>query len=103
MAQTIPARTGAEEVRWDLSDLYSSPDDPAIERDLAAALEFAREFESTYKSRIGDLSPPDFVAMMEKLERHYVASTKPGLYAHLLHARDTRSHAAGRLISRVRE
>jgi oligoendopeptidase F len=103
MAQTLPTTTGAEEVRWDLSDLYSSPDDPAIERDLADALDFAREFESTYKGRIGELSPFDFVAMMEKLERHYLSSSKSGLYAHLLHARDTRDHAAGRLISRVRE
>ena len=103
MTQTLPTSTGAEQVRWDLSDLYSSPDDPAIERHLAGGLDFAREFEATYKGRISQLGPADFVAMMEKLERHYVSSSKPGLYAHLLHARDTRDHAAGRLMSRVRE
>ena len=102
MTQTLPT-TGAEEVRWDLSDLYSSPDDPAIERDLAEALEFAREFESTYKGRTRELSPAEFTDMMKRLERHYIASSKPGLYAHLLHAQDTRDHPAGRLVSRVRE
>jgi oligoendopeptidase F len=103
MTQTLPTRTGAEEVRWDLSDLYSSPDDPAIERDLAEALDFAREFESTYRERIRELSPAEFTAMMEALERHYISSSKSGLYAHLLHTQDTRDHAAGRLISRIRE
>jgi oligoendopeptidase F len=103
MTETLSTRTGAEEVRWDLSELYSSPDDEAIGRDLAEALDFARVFESTYKGRIRGLSPSDFAEMMERLERHYISSSKPGLCAHLLHAQDTRDHATGRLISRVRE
>ncbi|MBO0683240.1 MAG: M3 family oligoendopeptidase [Candidatus Dormibacteraeota bacterium] len=102
MAQTLPV-TGAEEVRWDLSELYTSPNDPAIERDLAQALDFAREFESTYRGRVCELTPAEFTAMMEDLERHYVASSRSGIYAHLLHAQDTRDHGAGRLVSRIRE
>jgi oligoendopeptidase F len=102
MVQTLN-RTGAEDVRWRLAELYASPDDPSIERTLAEALDFAREFEQTYKGRISELPPAEFAGMMEDLGRHYVSSTKPALYAHLLHSLDTRDHAAGRLMMRNRE
>jgi oligoendopeptidase F len=102
MAQA-PTATGADDVRWHLDELYSSPDDPALERTLAEALDFAREFEQAYRGRIAQLTPPEFTAMMEALEGHYVSSAKPGLYAHLLHTLDTRDHAAGRLVMRNRE
>ena len=41
-----PAETGAAAgalPEWDLSALYASPDDPAIERDLEAAAAAARD------------------------------------------------------------
>ncbi|HZV49304.1 MAG TPA: M3 family oligoendopeptidase [Candidatus Dormibacteraeota bacterium] len=102
MARVL-AETGAEQARWDLAELYRSPDDPAIEATLAEALEFAREFERRYRGRIAQLSPAEFTRMMEELERHYLHSARPGLYAHLLHSLDTRDHAAGRLMARTRE
>ncbi len=102
MAQALPA-TGAEDVRWRLEELYRSPDDPEIERTLAEALDFAREFERTRRGRIAELSPGEFADMMEELERYYVSSSRPALYAHLLHSLDTRDHAAGRLVARDRE
>src|SRR5260370_21046812 len=102
MAQALTT-TGAEDVRWRLDELYASPDDPAIEQTLAEALNFAQEFERTYKGRIGELSPAEFTAMMEALGEHFISSSRPGLYAHLLHSLDTRDHAAGRLVMRNRE
>ncbi|TMC11520.1 MAG: M3 family oligoendopeptidase [Chloroflexi bacterium] len=95
--------TGAEDVRWHLEEIYSSPDDPAIERTLAEALDFAREFEQTYKGRIAELPPDEFAAMMDDLSKHYSRSSLPGLYAHLRHTLDTRDHASGRLMMRTRE
>ncbi|PZS24870.1 MAG: oligoendopeptidase F, partial [Pseudonocardiales bacterium] len=103
MAQSTVEKTGAEDVRWDLSEMFSSPEDPEIERLLAEALTFATGFEERYKGRIAELSPAEFVKMMEELETHYASSSKPSLYAHLLHTQDTRNHAAGRLIARSRE
>src|SRR4030088_3524455 len=102
MAQALTT-TDAEEVRWRLDELYDSPADPAIERTLAEALAFAREFEQRYKGRIAELPPAEFAAMMEDLGRNLIASARPGLYAHLLHSVDTRDHTAGRLMMRNRE
>lgn len=102
MSQAL-TETGAEAVRWRLDELYRSPDDPAIEQTLTEALEFAKRFEQTYKGRIAELEPGEFTQMMGALERHYLSSAMPGLYAHLLHSLDTRDHAAGRLVARTRE
>src|SRR5262249_25609089 len=95
--------TGAEDVRWQLGELYASPAHPAIERTLAEALDFAREFEQSYKGRIGELTPVEFAAMMDDLADYFMRSSRPALYAHLLHTLDTRDHAAGRLVMRNRE
>jgi oligoendopeptidase F len=95
--------TGAEDVRWQLGELYSSPEDPAIERTLAEALDFAQEFEQSYKGRIAALTPVEFAEMMDTLSQHFTQSARPVIYAHLLHTVDTRDHAAGRLVMRNRE
>jgi oligoendopeptidase F len=102
MAEAL-AVTGAEDVRWNLSDLFASPADPAIERTLGEALEFAKGFEQRYRGRIAELEPVEFAAMMKELEAHFDASSRPSLYAHLLHSMDTQDAAAGRLVARVRE
>jgi oligoendopeptidase F len=95
--------TGAETVRWDLSDLFASPTDPAVEATLARALENAQAFEATYKGKLATLEPAEFAAMMRRLEDNEVQATLPEVYAYLLHSQDTQDHAAGRLLARVRE
>ncbi len=95
--------TGAEEVRWDLSEMYSSPSDPAIETVLTEAQEFAQSFEVQFKGRVAQLEPAEFAVMMDSLAEHYDRSSRPSIYAHLLHSRDTRDSDAGRLVARVRE
>jgi oligoendopeptidase F len=102
MAQALTT-TGAEDVRWKLDELFASPDDPAIERTLAEALAFAQDFERRYKGRVAGLAPAEFSAMMDALAGHYMSSTRPMLYAHLLHSLNTGDHAAGRLMMRNRE
>src|ERR1700737_275875 len=102
MAETITA-TGAEIVRWDLSDLFQSPDDPKIEATLTHALERAKAFESKYKGKVATLEPKPFAAMMRELADYESESTKPETYAYMLHSQNTEDHAAGRLLARVRE
>ena len=102
MAKAVK-ETGAETVRWDLSDLYTSPTDPKIEATLARSLERAKAFEAKYKGRVASLDPHDFAAMMRELEEDEDAAAKPEVYAYLLHSQDTKNPAAGRLLARVRE
>src|SRR5713226_9971877 len=96
-------QTGAESVRWDLSDLYSSPTDPALEAMLARALERARAFEAAYKGKVATFEPHEFAEMMRELEQNEEEAAKPEVYAYLLHSQDTADAAAGRILARVRE
>jgi oligoendopeptidase F len=95
--------TGAEAIRWDLSDLYASPTDPKIEATLAHSLERAIEFEAEYRGRVASLEPHEFAVMMRELEEDEDAAARPEVYAYLLHSQNTHDPAAGRLLARVRE
>ena len=96
-------RTGAEDVRWDLSDLFASPTDPKLEAALARSLERAIAFEAKYKGRLATLEPSEFAGMMSELEDDEDAAAKPDVYAYLLHSQNTHEPAAGRLLARTRE
>jgi oligoendopeptidase F len=102
MAQATK-QTGAETVRWDLSDLFASPDDPRIEQTLAREMERAKSFETKYKGKVATLEPPEFAGMMRELEDYEKSAAKPEVFAHMLHSENTQDHAAGRLLARVRE
>jgi oligoendopeptidase F len=102
MAQ-VTKTTGAEDVRWDLGELYASPTDPEIEATLKAGMEDAQAFEADYKGKLARLSPADFAAMMERLEDLQDRVARPSIYASLLHTQDTASPANGRLVARIDE
>src|SRR6266852_5464121 len=102
MAQATKT-TGAEQVRWDLTDLFQSPTDTAIEETLAEAQTRAVAFEARYKGKVASLAPEEFAAMMRELEEDEELAARPDVYAYLLHSQNTEDPAAGRLLARVRE
>jgi len=102
MAQATKT-TGAESVRWDLTDLFASPTDPAIEASMARTLESAKAFEAKYKGNVATLPPAEFAAMMAELEADEEQAVKPEIYAYLLHSQNTQDPAAGRVLARARE
>ncbi len=102
MAQATKT-TGAEKVRWNLTDLFKSPTDPAIEAALEESLKRAQAFETRYRGKVASLPPRDFAAMMRELEEDEELAAKPDAYAYLLHSQNTEDHAAGRVLARVRE
>ena len=44
--------TGAESVRWDLTDLYSGVDDPQLDTDLGELLAMAKKFEEAHRGSL---------------------------------------------------
>lgn len=103
MATPTAPTTGAEEVRWDLGELYSSPTDHRIDADLEDALGFAQEFERRYRGNIASLTADEFAEMWESLATRYETALMPAVYAGLLHSRETQSAEAGRLVAKVNE
>ncbi|MBI3461005.1 oligoendopeptidase, partial [Candidatus Acetothermia bacterium] len=71
---------------WDLTDLYESLADPAIDRDLQRALERAVAFEKAYRGKIKSrktIQPQKLLKALEKLEEIHVQMSRPVHYASL--------------------
>ncbi len=100
MATTL---TGAEQVEWDLSDLYEGPDDPRIESELQEALTAAHAFRERYHGKIGRLSAAELSHAVAELERIKSISTRVETYARLRLAADSSDQARGALVQKVRE
>jgi oligoendopeptidase F len=104
MTQT--ADTLAEtEVAWDLSDLFSGPDDPQIEEILQAAKERAAAFAAAYQGKIDspDLTAAWLAGAIREYEALWQDAGKPGAYARLRFSADTSDPARGALMARVQE
>lgn len=50
--------TGAEDVRWDLSDLYTDVDDPSVATDLERLIARAQKFEADYRGKLSEKLGP---------------------------------------------
>lgn len=100
MATTL---TGAEQVEWDLSDLYDGPDDPRIESELDEAQTAAQEFRTRYRGKLGELSAGELSIAVAELERVKSISTRVETYARLRLAADSTDQARGALVQKVRE
>ena len=94
---------GAETVRWDLSPLYASPDDPALAADLASALDDAKSFSERFHGRIAELSAAELAAATGELEAINERVERVGAFAYLRFATDTADPARGALLQTVEE
>ncbi len=90
-------------VRWDLSDLYAAPDDPALETDLDRALERGRSFAPRHRGRVAALSAAGLAEALDELEALNELVVRAASYAQLLFAADTADPRHGALLQRVQE
>src|ERR671910_3516247 len=100
MATTV---TGAEQVEWNLSDLYDGPDDPRIESELGEAQAAATAFRERYRAKLDELSAAELNDAVAELERIKSISTRVETYARLRLAADSSDQARGALVQKVRE
>ncbi len=93
---------------WNLADLYSGLDDPAIKRDLDRADVECVAFENAYKGKLGDLarSPEAGAALAEAVRRYEAIDDLMGRlasYAGLIHAGNTVDPARTKFYGDVQE
>ena len=106
MSEAATDKNSAAGVAWNLGDLYHSVDDPAIDRDLAAAMQRAEAFAKNYRDKIAQLKPSDaglLLTAVRELESLSELMDKSAVYAGLLHAAQTEDPRHGALLSRTRE
>ena len=98
---TADRPTGAETVRWDLTDLYA--DEAALDADLSAVEGRASALAGRYRGRVADLDPDALAAALAELAGVHDRAGRAYTYAYLAWSTDTEDPARGALLQRVRE
>ncbi|RNC79948.1 MAG: M3 family oligoendopeptidase [Balneola sp.] len=94
---------GAENIHWDLSDLYKSGNDPQLMKDKESLLNEADAFASKYKGRISALSVEEFKSMLQEYESLQDKGGKIGSFAYLQWSTDTTNSEYGKLVQESNE
>ena len=89
--------------RWDLSDLYKSPDAVEIEGDLKAADSEAKRYAKKYKGKLAGLTGARLGAAIADYERQQERLARIMSYAQLRHAGDMSDPKIGRFLQGMRE
>ncbi len=98
----------AKGVCWDLTDLYSSIQDPKIEKDLELSGSKAADFEKKYKPLFEKLLTGENLASfpLAELLANYkelaTLMTRPGVFAHLSFAGKTHAPELGAFMQKIR-
>lgn len=100
---TTTELTGAEDVAWDLSDLYDASDDPRLESDIDEADEAASAFRDRYHGKVADMTAAELAEAIEERERIESIVTRVAYFAHLHFATDMADPPRGALVARVTE
>jgi oligoendopeptidase F len=100
---TTAELTGAEDVAWDLSDLYESGDDPRLDADVDEAEAAAASFREGYHGKVAELDAAALAAAIEECERIESVFTRAIYYAHLWFATDMNDAERGALVARLTE
>ncbi len=92
-------------VRWDLSALFSGPNDPEIDRVWREAMESARSFAKRYRGKIasGQIDANGLASAIGELEEIAQEAAKPMNFAELVFAADMADPAHGAFLQRQRE
>lgn len=97
-----PERILTDLPSWDLSDLFSGIDDPRIDAVMTRSLEEAQAFEKAYRARIADdMTAETLREVLEAYERILQEAEKPFIFAHVVHAADSKNSAHGALMQKT--
>src|SRR6478735_410213 len=100
---TTIEQTGAEEVAWDLSDLYASGDDPRIESDIAEAEAATAAFRDRTYGKVASLSAAELAEAINEYERIEAIATRALYYAHMSFSTNMADPARGALVAKLGE
>ncbi|RPI65750.1 MAG: oligoendopeptidase F, partial [Ignavibacteriae bacterium] len=81
--------TGAENVLWDLTDLYPSATDPAFIHDVETIGARCADFHGTWKGKLRTLDITAFLQMLVQYEQLAETMDRLGSFAQLIWSTDT--------------
>lgn len=95
--------TTAENVQWDLSDLYKAIDDPALAADRKKVMEKAESFAARYKGKIADLDAASFQELLQEYEEILDLMGKISSFSYLIWTTNTEDPEYGKLVQEANE
>ena len=95
--------TGAEDIAWDLSDLYEGADDPRFETDVKGSEDAAAAFRERYYGKVAELSAGELADAIAEMERIESLITKAGYFAHLDYVTNMADPTRAALVARLTE
>ena len=95
--------TGAEEVNWNLRDLYKSSDDPQLVKDKKDLINEAESFAHKYKGNIAELGISEFKIMLQDYEVLQDKAGKISSFAYLQWSTNTTNPDFGKLLQESNE
>lgn len=93
--------TGAENIRWNLGDLYAAQAD--LDADLAWSESRAKELAQMYRGRIAELDAPALATALEELAEVHDKAGRAYTYVYLNWSTNTEDAARGALLQKVQE
>ncbi|NQT62827.1 MAG: M3 family oligoendopeptidase [Candidatus Marinimicrobia bacterium] len=95
--------TGAENIRWDLSELFSGLDDPKIDIVLNESRQQAERFVEQYRGKLGDLTPEALAGAYNELEAISGPLYQLGMFVNLEYAVDTADDKIKALLGKIEQ
>lgn len=103
MTEQKNTELGTEAVLWNLADLYTGIDDPAIDIDLNWCDSEAGNLQKQYSGRVNVLSEEAFLDLVTRLEQLETRLTKIATFASLNFATRTKDAAVAAFLQKIRE
>ncbi len=97
----IERPTGAEDIRWNLDDLYPSVEE--LREDLGNTLHGGERLAREFAGRIASLDAPHLASFLHRLAALHDSAGRAYAYAFLAWATDTADAARGALLQEVQE
>ncbi len=94
-------QTGAEEIRWNLADLY--PDSNTLESDLQGVAAAAEDFAQRYRGQVASLDDSGLAATLKEFEALQERLVRAHTYSYLNWCTQMDDSERGALLQKVRE
>jgi len=99
----VDSKTGAERIKWDLSDLFSGISDKKLLKILDSVENDAQKFAKKYRGKLNSLSAAKLANAYSELEELISPLYKAAQFIHLEYAIDTSDSKIKQMVSRVDE
>jgi len=103
MSKELNSSLQTEAVIWKLEDLYDSTEDVAIGKDIELLREEAAAIRTEYDGRLAELSAPDMLQVLQRLEALSSRLGKLATFAFLNFTTQTQNATASAFLQRIRE